>query len=172
MSVTFAPEYRETDVVIYELQCNEQAIGTALTYADAQLDAQAHGLVCKDDLCAGYGADIITITEVPEINVNNGNAHYLLGLLGLIETDGDRPGPFEYGDMSGACPAEDFLGRVLMAQALTGHDEGVPLHVLRNQHDRGPTVYDCGRREGYAEEKLAELAELARWAQQAARAVQ
>jgi hypothetical protein len=102
----------------------------------------------------------------PELNVANGNAVDLLQLLGL---------PVE---PWGEAPAEDFLGRVLMAQALlnvaTDDEHGRPA-VFDEQGDlfgvTVPTVW-CGRRPGYLAEKLAELHQIATWAHQFNAAVQ
>lgn len=174
MGISFEPELSEMDIVTYELRCEERPIGTALTYAEAKLEAEAHGLMCEEigGMCISYGAEIVTITDVPEVHVSNANAHYLLGLLGLIDTDTEAPVPlmFSCDDMSGSCGAEDFLGRVLVAQGLGGHDVGRPAQDLSQK--TGPTITDCGRNEGYGDERLEQLAEVARWAQREGRAVQ
>jgi hypothetical protein len=103
----------------------------------------------------------------PELNVANGNAVDLLQLLGL---------PAE---AWGEAPAEDFLGRVLMAQALldvaTDDEHGRP-EVFDEQGDLfGVTVGQviwCGRRPGYLAERLAELHQIAHWANQFSAEVQ
>lgn len=96
----------------------------------------------------------ITITPTlaggPTVNMANGNAAQVFDLLGLT-FNGD------YGDTS----AEDFLGRVLLAQALldttTDDTVGRPAVVGRNW-------IDWERRPGYLAEKLALLHEIATWA--------
>jgi hypothetical protein len=92
----------------------------------------------------------------PEVNMHNGNAATVLDLLG-IAWDGD----------SGEATGEDFLGRVLLAQALlvvTGDDEGVPAISDGRWHVGG-------RRPGYLAETLTELADIAEWASRAGAAV-
>lgn len=87
----------------------------------------------------------------PELNVANGNAVDLFELLGLpVE---------EWGE----APAEDLLGRLLIAQAL--------LDVASDDEHGRPDVTDgrhtfCGRRPGYLADRLAELQKIATWAHQ------
>ncbi|WP_435111919.1 hypothetical protein [Nocardiopsis synnemataformans] len=79
----------------------------------------------------------------------NRNAVDVLDLLGL-----DRE------DLCGQAPAEDFLGRVLIARGLldiANGDEGRPDLI------DGPVI-DCGRVPGYLAARLAELEEVAEWA--------
>lgn len=93
----------------------------------------------------------------PQVNLSNQNAAQLLDLLGL---------PWD-GDWAEA-PAEDILGRVLLAQALlpaaTDDGHGQPTVVERNW-------IDCGRRPGYLADKLAELHQIATWAHERRAAV-
>lgn len=89
----------------------------------------------------------------PEVNMHNGNAARVLDLLG-IAWDGDL----------GEATAEDFLGRVLLAQALAGDDEGVPAIEDGRWHVGG-------RRPGYLAGTLTELADIAEWARRAGAAV-
>ena len=98
-------------------------------------------------------ADTLDLTGqpgAPELNVASGNAAHLFGLLGL-HFDGD----------GGKAPAEDFLGRVLLAQALldvtTDDEHGRPGIRVGNW-------IDCGRRPGYLADRLACLREIATWA--------
>ncbi|MEV5211283.1 hypothetical protein AB0K35_27805 [Micromonospora sp. NPDC053740] len=90
------------------------------------------------------------ITGAPEVNMANGNAAQILDLLGYT-FDGD------WADAS----AEDFLGRVLIAQALlpvaTDDANGLPAVQERNWTD-------CGRRPGYLADRLTDLHRLATWA--------
>ncbi len=94
--------------------------------------------------------DLTSRPGVPELNINGGNAAELFNLLGL-EFDGDF----------GETPAEDFLGRVLLAQALldvtTDDGHGRPGHT----EGRWTT---CGRRPGYLADRLTQLHQLATWA--------
>jgi hypothetical protein len=87
----------------------------------------------------------------PMVNMANGNAAQVFDLLGLTY-DGD------FGEIA----AEDFLGRVLLAQALTDvvtdDTRGLPARI------EGAKWIDCGRRPGYLAERLTELHEIACWA--------
>ena len=87
-----------------------------------------------------------------EVNLANGNAAQILHLLDL---------PNGEWEMGGEAPAEDFLGRILIAQAL--------LNVFTDDEHGRPAVTDGrftsgGQRPGYLAERLAELAEVATWA--------
>ncbi|MEU2454855.1 hypothetical protein ABZ605_32800 [Streptomyces sp. NPDC012765] len=75
------------------------------------------------------------------VNLANSNAARVLGVLG-------------YDELAGDAEADDFLGRVLVALALTPEDAGRPATA------EGRFV-DCGRRVGYVQERLEELYELA-----------
>ncbi len=87
----------------------------------------------------------------PTVNMADGNAAQVIDLLGLTY-DGD------YVERA----AEDFLGRVLLAQALsevaTDDTRGLPARI------EGGNWIDCGRRPGYLAERLTELHEIATWA--------
>lgn len=87
----------------------------------------------------------------PQVNVSNTNAVLLLGLLGLPA------------DPDGECPAEDFLGRVLVAQAL--QDTVCDDQRGTLSHTEGRVTW-VGRRPGYIAERLADLHTLATWAVQ------
>ncbi|MBV7674284.1 hypothetical protein STHAL_33090 [Streptomyces halstedii] len=85
------------------------------------------------------------------VNMNNANAAHVLSALGYYETYG----------------AEDaglFLGRVLLALALAPQDAGRPA--------AGDGRYiDCGRPQGYTQERLMQLHGLAATAQASGRRV-
>lgn len=95
----------------------------------------------------------------PEVNMANGRAETIFDLLGF------DPEQMWNGD---EIPAEDFLGRVLLAQALldvtTDDEHGTPDVI------DGPDVY-CGTRPGYFEHRLLELQQLAEWAKREGAAV-
>lgn len=91
--------------------------------------------------------------EELEINMSSSNAAVVCGALGIdLAEEG----------WCGSLPAEDFLGRVLMALAIQPSDEGVP---ARDDTVPGQVRWiECGRRPGYIQERLAQLHELAQWA--------
>lgn len=70
----------------------------------------------------------------------------ILRLLGLIEVGS-----------WGSVAADDFLGRVLLAQAMLGDDGG-------RDAVRAGNWIACGRSPGYLTDRLAELEEIATWA--------
>ncbi|GAA2107921.1 hypothetical protein [Streptomyces synnematoformans] len=75
------------------------------------------------------------------VNMANANAAVVLDVLGLTESCGDED-------------PEQFLGRVLVAVAITPDDEGRPAET------RGRFT-DCGRPVGYLQRRLADLRGLA-----------
>lgn len=183
MSVTFEIAVTEADMAGFSLVCGCGAKSTGVLAAshrevEAYRAADPRGVapVCHDDFCAadtlevgGYiqvefsvpgadGADV-DLREVA-VNVSNGSATHLLPLLG-IEASTMQSG--------GSVPAEDFLGRVLLAMAVAPADEGVPAHSLAGP---GARFVDCGRPEGYTERVLDTLHALALAAVSAARDVQ
>lgn len=133
----------------------------------AELDAHGktgHLAVCGDEWCAASRMFIHTIQvdPAPDVNVTTTNAIHLLGLLGIAVEEGEHP--------MGSMAADDFLGRVLMAQAVNPADAGVPARTLPSEG--GATVINCGRREGYSEDRLQQLHELAEFAVSRGRTVQ
>ena len=97
----------------------------------------------------GY-SELTSRPDVPQVNMSNGNAADLFTLLGL-EYDGD----------GGETSAQDFLGRVLLAQAL--------LDVTTDDAHGQPEIRDgnwttCGRRPGYMAERLIQMQAIATWA--------
>jgi hypothetical protein len=91
--------------------------------------------------------ELIEADPAPEINVSNRNAFYLLRALGVTDPD-----------YSGTMKPADFLGRVLIAEAISPSDAGVPAYAVTER------FIDCGRSEGYLHERLTQLRELADWA--------
>ena len=83
----------------------------------------------------------------PQLRVSNGNGVRLLQTLGLSTED-----DIAY---SGSVPADDFLGRILIALALEPVDEGLPL--VESITSGGARLVDCGRPEGYIQDKLKAL---------------
>lgn len=114
-----------------------------------------------------FNVDVLTDIPAAEelsVNMSNSNAARVCGSLGI---DLDKLG------WCGSMPAEDFLGRVLVALAIEPADEGVPSHrllpgdsagIFGTVQEGGPAFIECGRREGYTQERLGQLRELADWA--------
>ena len=105
--------------------------------------------------CPEFDADmLVSVPEAEELEVNmsNSNAAVVCGSLGI---------DLEEWGWCGGLPAEDFLGRVLVALAIQPSDEGIPSHEVPTG---GARWIECGRRPGYIQERLAQLHELAAWA--------
>lgn len=96
-----------------------------------------------------------------DVNMSNVNAKTLLSTLGLGEDNLDRD-PFSCEELVGTSDAESFLGRVLMAEAVSPEDEGIPVNQLPSEEGKA-RVFDGGRMPGYIQMRLSELRELAQW---------
>jgi len=120
----------------------------------------------KSMFYAPINADVL-VGVSPEdmgVNMSNTNAHRVCQALG-IDLDPDWCGDLD---------AQDFLGRVLLALAISPADEGMPSHTLQPGDDAGPllgvvgqggpTIVQGARRPGYLQERLTELHSLAQWA--------
>jgi hypothetical protein len=112
-----------------------------------------------------FQADLLSTTspEDIEVNMSNSNAHAVALTLG-IDLDPD---------WCGSMPAEDFLGRVLVALAISPIDEGMPSYQMAPGDDAGvfgivreggPTFIQGARHPGYLQGRLYQLHELATWA--------
>lgn len=142
------------------------------TYADAssflQVELDTHGFtgglsVCGDaDYCGTGRMHILAVEtdQAPSFSATGANTAHLLGLLGLPSA------PDEDGCFFGSLPAQDFLDRVLLAQAATT-DTRVPALV-----GAAPVSIHLGRGPGYAELRLAELRAIAEFAVSHGRTVQ
>ena len=104
-----------------------------------------------------YGYNKITQSfSGEEANFSNLNASGLLDLLGV------QVGEAFEERCCGSMSAEDFLGRVLMAQAIMPADEGMPAYKMTEDEDvSGPSIWFAGRSAGYFDERLAQVRELA-----------
>jgi hypothetical protein len=139
----------------------------AAEFLQAELDEHGntgHLAVCGDEDCQWRRMMVhpIEVDPSPYVNVTTTNAFHLLGLLGITVEDGEHP--------MGSMSAADFLGRVLVAQAVSPADAGVP--PVTTTYESGTTVINCGRREGYSEDRLEQLHELAEFAVDRKRAIQ
>lgn len=114
-----------------------------------------------------FNADVLMDVPAADelaVNMSNSNAAQVCRTLGI---------DLEQWGWCGNLPAEDFLGRVLVALAIEPADEGVPSHrllpgdsagIFGTVQEGGPAFIECGRREGYTQERLGQLRELADWA--------
>lgn len=200
MSMTFTAEFVTSDIVGYRITCVCGCRSERYpTYSDAEAAYQAlPGFTDNAPHLPVEGCDLDPMDRVwlrPSIQAElaeeppyaqfcDANGGELLNLLGLV-SDG--------GDCAGSIAADDMYGRVLMAQALAGSDPGRPPvaitadgammladEALRDSRvgGTGPdaegrvVAVDCGRREGYFDDRLIEIAEVALWAQARGRNVQ
>jgi hypothetical protein len=99
-----------------------------------------------------WDAVVARTIDLPSRNMSNSNARAVLAVLGIdLELDG----------WCGGEDATEFLGRVLIALAINPADAGIPMTVSANE--RGATFVECGRHEGYIDEALQDLREIAEW---------
>jgi len=133
----------------------------ANAFLQAELDTHGctgHLAVCGDDICEATRMQIHFIEEAPSPSVgcSEFNAQHLLAILGF-EAD-------EHGHISrcGTEDAQKFLGRVLMATAVNPADAGVPSTSARGEG--GMLMIEGGRREGWTEDYLEALREVAEFA--------
>lgn len=189
MSITFTPEYDPTTIAGWRLEdfcgCIGAAVYSNYAAAETALAALRSGTNtlpnCPDpeDMALYDGVHIEPISTCgtePSINMSNANARMILDLLGSISVapelsevvDAAADMTFPARDLSGATSANDFAGRILIAQALSGNDAGIPAH----HHPDNERFIECGRRPGYTEARLSDLAHLAQWCKDHNRRVQ
>jgi hypothetical protein len=149
MSVTF---YTQSDPSGWALSCScgdAFAVSRYADYADAR-SALAVGVrpSCGDIFCADYPVSTVPLyaVEPVSVNVSSVNARHLLEVLG-----------YESIECVGSSTADDFFGRVLIAQGASLTDAGIPATQNGN-------VVDCGREEGYTDSRLIDLEMVARHA--------
>jgi hypothetical protein len=161
VSVTFSTAIDPDAPVVWFIECMDglrRDLRETDDYAAMADLLEVHGMTCLNQDCREYGASLAVIHSGPEVNVSNRNAADILEALGL---------PFE--DGSGSLPADQFLGRVLTALAVAPQDPGVPMHelvpgestIFGPVSEFGARFIDCGRREGYLQERLLQLEEVA-----------
>lgn len=166
MSITFSPEFRVSDITGWNVTHYADGgirvvSGPHADYDEAELALLEHDARCRDGdggACDGMIGEVPAseMTGAPKVNVANDNAILLLRAMGFL-TDESTAEDLWTGPCS--CPAEDFLGRALTADALSPADEGVP--VCDATQPGGPRWTEWGRRPGYLHACLAELRGLA-----------
>jgi hypothetical protein len=107
---------------------------------------------------ANHGTYYATADDSPELNMANANAARLLALLGFTHEDD------YYG---GVVDAQDFLGRILIAQAMldVATDDAHGRPTVEDTGSGGMVWIECGVEPGYLAERLAILQDIATWAQ-------
>jgi hypothetical protein len=117
----------------------------------AQAIADEHTDTCVE--CAGYDGPLVTsVLPFDEVNMANANAAEVLDLVGITGDD----------VYAGSADAEDLLGKLLVAEALLAES---PARPYQEQREAGrATLVDVGRRAGYLNERIEQLADLASWA--------
>lgn len=150
MSVTFTSHPRpQTGLSRIRRWCAGDNVTT--TSDAAHEAASAHAARCAE--CAAYDGPIVDdVLPFDEVNLANSNAAEVLGLLGY---DGEEL-------YIGSADGEDLLGRLLLLEALLDESPAKP-YQERREVGRA-TLIDVGRRAGYVNERIAQLADLASWA--------
>jgi hypothetical protein len=129
---------------------NQRMYGPFDSYDDALLAVTAHKMECPE--CDVYGCYANAVLDVDVyVNMSNANAAMILAVLGLDVDPEDG--------IMGHMDAEQFLGHVLMALAAE-RDNAAVLSVTDSLPGCA-TFIDCGLPEGYVEERLTQLADLA-----------
>lgn len=150
MSVTFSPTMDSTVPHILTCICGEWSNGVVYpSFEMAYMIAQGMKPECGDIYCNHVYVE--AADAEPEVQMSNGNAVTLLDVLGI-----DMGADFSE-RCSGVLSAEDFLGRVLIAQGLNPSDAGSDTIQVDN-------VVACGRPAGYTDAKLEAMREVAEWA--------
>lgn len=105
--------------------------------------------------CPEFNADLLRAIPAADelaVNMSSSNAFRVCQSLGIdLEAEG----------WCGSMTAEDFLGRILVALAIEPVSAGIPSHEVPGP---GVRMIECGRPEGYLQERLGQLRELADWA--------
>ena len=102
-------------------------IDDAAAFRDAVREGREKIEGCVDVDCADFGPVLVRLEEhpAPRVRVPSPQVGLVFDALGLT------PDPDADGDVAGACPAEDFTGRVLTALVLASVTRGVPRRWCR-----------------------------------------
>ena len=145
MSVTFSPTADPT--VEHSITCHCGTFSIHKNYDTAYNTLQNNKPHCPEPYCY---VDITPTNPEPEITLSNINADELFYVLGITgETFSDR--------CCGTMNPNDFLGRILIAQAVAPISAKKPTYTDSN-------IIHGGRPEGYVQEKLQHLHHIATYA--------
>lgn len=178
MSVTFRPA--EGPIDHYSVECNSCNIthpeqfatyeaASAFTRAVREGTAAVAGCRGEEYFCTegAFTNACEAVGEVPETNLANGNAIDVLDVLGVNFRYEPTPEEAEndfFGiagvELCGTLDAEDFMGRVLTALAISPESAEIPSHATMG----APNIIRGHREEGYVQNRLRELHEIAQFA--------
>lgn len=178
MSVTFRPT--RGPISHYSVECANCNVTDPTRFATfdeasafvatvAMRLATVTGCVAEDGYCeqATFTNEHETVGDVPEVNVANTNAMDVLDALGVDfrfePTEEERERDF-FGlagvELVGTLDAGDFMGRVLTALAVAPASAEIPMHAAVG----APNMIRGYREEGYVQNRLNELHEVAQFA--------
>lgn len=149
MSVTFSPTMEANAPHTISCLCGGWSNNVVYpSYSMAYMMVKEVKSECADVYCDYVFAE--PVNSEPEVQMSNVNATLILDVLGVNpEADfSDR--------CTGTLSAEDFLGRVLIAQGVNPSDEGT-------DSIKTGIMVTFGRPEGYTDMKLSAMRELAEW---------
>lgn len=180
MTITFTAEMSAVTAYSVDCTCGEATGPSFGTYQEAiafltplVVDESLRFALdgCVDpEFCLLYRLSIqmIEADSAPQVNVSNFNASDIFRALGILTDDpaaearsfefeetalapSDENSPFAGGSLA----PQDFLGRVLLALAITPADEG--RQAIVTTAAGGSTSVLCSRRVGYLQGRLSEL---------------
>lgn len=145
MSVTFHVAISDTEVVKFRVFNYE----TQQEYVyDSYMDAQLGWITLKAEPNSwSLGSFYPELPDDLDVNLANSNAREILGLLGLDSEE-----------LCGSLDSRELLDRCLVVRLVCQDNEISP---KVSKGDRGATIVDMGRREGYLADKLGAIEDLA-----------
>ena len=150
MSITFTAAVPATT---YRIVCADDVERDPATYTQEQTRPAVVRHSCASPLCREWGPIVRPHTEAPALTLHNANAALLLHLLGYPTLD--------VPPASGECDAVDFLGRALIALALSADPR--PGRSAATMPD-SLTYAAQEQTASYVELRLGTLLDLANWA--------
>lgn len=154
MSITFLANTPLWEGSVWSPYCACGQLGGEIfaTFEEAEANCLSESRpFCGDEICAQYPCTLDTEDNTLFVNVSNQNAAVLLDTLGIMVNE-----PWE-DRCVGSMEAIDFLSRILIGQAVSPVDAGIPA-------TQNGIVVDMGRPEGYVDARLVELEEVAHFA--------
>jgi hypothetical protein len=156
MSVTFSPAEDFNLPYRHVCSCGEYWGRTFPTFYEADKQLGFYKSHCRNQRCQADPMWVEALDRTPEVNVSNTNSVVILDALDIQQgvDFADRC----FGTMTG----QEFSDRILFARASSVSDAGLPAY--QGTHPVLGSVINCGRPEGYLENILEELQEIADYA--------